>query len=420
MTGAARPMTRTTRGPPPRFPAQRSPRQRTLRVVGQGAVLAILIAGAVVATADPNNLGLLWYIPYAGVGTLLVIRRPRTSIGWILLGLGWAHAIVTVRVPATLEQYTNGTFDLPGDLLAVVHSLSIGALFYLYLVLATVFPSGRFPSGRWGRLGRLAVAAGAVVAAAGLVMPTINAEVIGSPTAIHVPNPIAVLPDLAIWRLVTPETAAFPIMILVLPAAISLFVRARQARGIEREQLRWIAASIGLVVSAVITGFALWYIVPASADSGLAWIPAAFAFPTVPISVGIAVLRYRLYEIDRIISRTVGWALVTFALLAVFAGCVVGLQALLAGVTQGQTLAVAGSTLVAAAAFQPVRRRLQSMVDHRFNRARYDAERATTAFGERLRDQIDLDALSTDIIGVLDLALRPAQVSVWIRSARGP
>jgi hypothetical protein len=318
------------------------------RRAGQAAVLGLVVAGVIVATASGSGVALSWFIPFAGVGAILVIRRPRTSIGWILLGLGWAHLLVTVSIPGTVEQFANATFDMPGDLFVVVHNASIAVLFYLYLVLATVFPSGRLPSGGWGRLGRIALAAGLFMVVAGCVMPIINAEIVGYPTVVHVRNPIAFMPDLAIWRMITPETAGFPIMALVLPAAVSLGVRVRRSSGTEHQQLRWIAASIGIVVLAVICGFVLWYLVPGSAESGLAWIPAYVAFPTVPIAIGVAVLRYRLYEIDRIISRTVGYLLVTTLLVIVFTAVVVGLQAILTPFTQGETVAVAGSTLLAA------------------------------------------------------------------------
>jgi hypothetical protein len=137
----------------------------------------------------------------------------------------------------------------------------------------------------------------------------------------------------------------------------------------------------------------------------------------VPVAVGIAVTRHRLYEIDRLLSRTIGWALVTGLLLALFGATVVGLQALLADVTQGQTLAVAASTLVAFALFQPVRRRVQSAVDRRFDRSRYDGERTAAAFADRLRDQIDLASLETDIGATVAAALRPTSTGVWIRLA---
>jgi membrane protein implicated in regulation of membrane protease activity len=146
-----------------------------------------------------------------------------------------------------------------------------------------------------------------------------------------------------------------------------------------------------------------------------AWVPASVAFMFPPIAIGIAVTRHRLYEIDRLISRGLSWAVLSGLLLAVYAAAVLVIQTLLGGVIQGQTVAVAGSTLLAAALFQPLRRRVQVAVDHRFNRARYDAERTATDFAERLRDEVDLATVSGDIVGVVDTALRPTTIGVWIR-----
>ena len=137
----------------------------------------------------------------------------------------------------------------------------------------------------------------------------------------------------------------------------------------------------------------------------------------VPLAVGIAILRYRLYEIDRIISRTIGLALVTGLLIAVFASSVVALQAALTGFTQGQTLAVAASTLVAFSLFQPVRHRVQRAVDRRFDRARYNGERTAAAFADQLRDEVDLPSLQRQLAGVVGTAVRPDGVAIWLRDA---
>ena len=134
-----------------------------------------------------------------------------------------------------------------------------------------------------------------------------------------------------------------------------------------------------------------------------------------PFAIGIAVTRHRLYEIDRLISRGLSWAVLSGVLVAVYAGGVLLLQTLLGGVIQGQTVAVAASTLLAAALFQPLQRRVQGAVDHRFNRARYDAERTATDFADRLRDEMDLASVSGDIVGVVDTALRPTTIGVWLR-----
>jgi DNA integrity scanning protein DisA with diadenylate cyclase activity len=156
--------------------------------------------------------------------------------------------------------------------------------------------------------------------------------------------------------------------------------------------------------------------VPGS-ENGLAWFPALVAFPTVPIAVGIAVLRYRLYEIDRIISRTIAWAVVTGVLVGVFFGAVVALQALLTDFTQGETVAVAASTLVAAAVFQPLRRRVQRAVDRRFDRAAYDARQTVEAFARRLRDEVALDAVVTDLLEMVATSMKPTSLALWLRPA---
>ena len=176
--------------------------------------------------------------------------------------------------------------------------------------------------------------------------------------------------------------------------------------GGRRHRLCWIAVVGGIVLGAL---------VPQALDEGIVWIPAIVAFATVPISVGIAVLRYRLYEIDRIVSRTISWAMVSAVLVAVFFGLVLVAQAAFASITSSDTLAVAGSTLFVAALFQPLRRRVQAGVDRRFNRARYDAERTVTAFAGRLRDDVDLDQLRAAITSTVGRTVQPASVSLWLR-----
>ena len=150
-----------------------------------------------------------------------------------------------------------------------------------------------------------------------------------------------------------------------------------------------------------------------------AFLLSVFGLLLVPVSVWIAVTRYRLYEIDRLISRGLSWAVISGLLVAVYAGAILLLQTVLGDVIGGQTLAVAGSTLLAAALFQPLRRRVQTAVDHRFNRARYDAERTTTDFAERLRDEVDVDHLRTALAATASGAVHPTGVGVWLRPAPG-
>jgi hypothetical protein len=381
------------------------------------ALAALMIAGAVVAA--PSGIGLVWFVPYAGVGTLLAIRRPGTSIGWLLLALSWGIALVMTPVDATPALFNDGS---PGPILAlfaVAQSASGLAMFLMLAILAIVFPSGDLPVGRWGLIARLGLALGCVMLAASIVMPVIPVSFPGYATGVGVRNPVGVLPDLPFWSLITPDTAILPIIVLLAGSVISLFVRFRRGAGIERQQLRWITATLGLLILGVFGGFAINAVVPGASDLGVAWIGPIVAIPLVPVAIGVAVLRYRLYEIDRIISRTISWALTTGLIGSLFGGLIVALQALLAPLTSESTLAVAGSTLAAAAVFQPVRRRVQAAVDRRFNRRRYDADRTIEAFAEHLRGVTDLDEIEGSAVDAVARALGPSLATVWIRSSPG-
>lgn len=194
----------------------------------------------------------------------------------------------------------------------------------------------------------------------------------------------------------------------------ALVVRWRRGSTLERTQIKWVAAaSVVLLVGEIAS--LLTFDPTNPLGNPITFAAATLCTAVVPLAMGVAILRYRLYEIDRLISRTIGWAIVTGLLVAVFAGAVVGLQALLAGFTQGQTLAVAASTLVAFALFQPVRRQVQRAVDRRFDRARYDAERTAGAFADRLRDETDIETVTADLTATTRAALAPAGLGIWIR-----
>ena len=382
----------------------------------QVAVVGLVVAGAFVgagSTAPP--LWLVPFVPFAGIGALLAIRRPRTSIGWILIGLGWSFVILVAPVHATVQQFADGTVGIPWAVLAIAQGGGGPAAFFLFAVLATVFPSGRLPTGRWGVLGWAALGVGLTIVVAGYVMPVISVNLADHKAYAPVRNPIALLPDLALWRLVTPDTSIFPIMFVTVAAAVSLVVRMRRARGTERQQLRWIATSLAFALAGVGTGFAVGYVMPGSSASGLAWIPAIIGFTSVPMAVGIAVLRYRLYEIDRIVSRTISYLIVTGVLGGVFVGVVVGLQAILVSITGSGGIPIAASTLVVVALLQPLRRRVQGVVDRRFDRARYDADQTVRTFAARLRGNLDLGAVSAEILGTATSAVRPTAATIWLR-----
>jgi hypothetical protein len=224
-----------------------------------------------------------------------------------------------------------------------------------------------------------------------------------------------VLPWFAPWAVVGDGVLLLTQLALLAVAAASLLVRYRHASGIARLQLRWLVSAVTSVVAALGIGIGLLAILGDSIGT-LVWLPAIVACPTVPLAIGVAVTRHGLFEIDRIVSRTIGWTLVTGALAVIFAAMVVGLQALLSRFTQGETLAVATSTLVVFALFQPLRRRVQSAVDHRFDRARYDADRTVDTFAEQLRNEVDLSRLRVALVDTVEDALRPGSATVWLRA----
>jgi hypothetical protein len=207
--------------------------------------------------------------------------------------------------------------------------------------------------------------------------------------------------------------AALPFALLLAVAAV--IVRMRRSVGVERAQLKWFVAAniaVGAFWTLSLAGVA-------RPNPTIFDVLAAGSLSLPPIAVGVAILRYRLFEIDRIISRTLSWAAVTGLLGAVFVGLVVGLQALSADITGTNTLAVAASTLAVAALFQPLRRRIQSAVDRRFNRARYDAQRTTDAFSEQLRNEVDLVRLRAAVVDTVEEAVRPVRATVWLRAGSG-
>jgi hypothetical protein len=406
--GTAHPRATGAATAPPRVPARR-----------RGLVVRIgfgILAVAGLLLAIRSSYGLLWFVPYTAVGTVLIIRRPRMSIGWLLLAIGWLLVVQSAPVGATVEQFSAGTVPWPLLVLswAAGGPLGFGG-FLLLACLAIVFPSGRLPDDRWGRGARIILAAVTVLVALAAVGPTINVNLIDAPNGAIVRNPFAVAPDAWIWQALNPTVGFLFFVGLLLSGAVSLVIRHRRASGVERQQLSWVVAAFAFVGVAVIGGLVVGGLVPEALDSGIVWVPAIVAFATVPISVGIAVLRYRLYEIDRIVSRTISWAMVSAVLVSVFIALVLVTQTALASITSSNTFAVASSTLVVAALFQPLRRRVQARVDQRFNRMRYDAERTATAFTGRLRDDVDLDQLRAAITSTIGRTVQPASVSLWLR-----
>jgi hypothetical protein len=386
----------------------------TTRAVVSTLVGAVAVIGLVLATADPFTL--VFYVAYTGVALVLLTRQPTNLVAWLLFGIGLAF-LTTTTPGLDIESLQDGTADGITWLRAWISSWG-GVLSYVgVFLLAAVFPSGRLPAGRWGTF----VLWVTIVSCIGVGLRAVAPTFIVNPEGIReytLANPFAVAPDAMIWtRLPSDLTTVtlVPVVVAVAAAGVSLIVRYRRATGVLRLQLRWVVAAMTLLVGGFLFGLASSAVFGDPGGADWAWIPVIVAFPMVPVAIGIAVTRYRLFEIDRLISRTIGYGLVTVALFGLFAVVNLGTQTVLAPFVRGDTVAVAISTLVVAATFSPLRARLQRLVDHRFNRTRYDHERTLATFADGLRQDLDVDRLFAHIRGSIDAAVEPRSITVWRR-----
>ncbi len=347
-------------------------------------------------------------VPCAAVGIVVTRRQWGNPLGWLFLAIGVCLFLSTAGGDYATLAYRLG-HRLPFGPVALALDQLWGPSLVLFTVAILLFPDGRLPSRFWrGALRVYVVWFAAMLAATGAAL---GGALAAHPVRVDNNGGLVALDYPAGWY-----NAVQGVLILVL-LGLSLTFIARQAlswrraTGERRQQLKWLAS--GATVSIIClflaasssssgNGPTLWGVL-----STLAWMGVA----ALPVSIGVAILKYRLYEIDRIISRTLAYAIVTGLLVGVYAGLVLLATQVLRFHTP---VAVAGSTLVAAALFSPVRRRVQHTVDRRFNRARYNAERTVTAFAARLQDTVDPDAVRADLAGAVHAALEPTHVSVWL------
>ncbi len=379
-------------------------------------LLAVLIVGLALAVADPFTV--VSYLAYVTVGGMVVIRRPRTSIGWLLIAIAFGFIGTSARPDFDIAALKAGTAGIRDTLIAWLAGWSGSADYLLFFALIVVFPSGRLPDRPWRVPTQVALACGAALAVLTASAPTISFNPGGSLDSIEIPNRLAVLPGLPFWSALeslvpSPDFFILPFIVLLLVGATSILVRYRRSSGILRLQLRWLVAAVTFMVAAVLFGLTSLLVFPDTLGT-VAWWPAVVAYPTIPIAIGVAVLRYRLFEIDRIISRTIAYAGVTGVMAATFAGSILAFQALLSPFTQKQTIAVAASTLAVYAISQPALRRIRRAVDRRFDRARYDAERTAASFSGRLRDEVDLATITSDLTATTSGALAPTSFGIWL------
>ncbi|HWD46993.1 MAG TPA: hypothetical protein VHM23_25320 [Actinomycetota bacterium] len=340
------------------------------------------------------------------IGAVVASRRPDHRVGWLLVALGLALA-------ATLFAFSYTRYGLvarPGALPAADYlaGFANGAV-VLYLSLTgwilLLAPTGTLPSPRWRWWARLQLAA--------VVLAFLTAVAEPRPLYPEYPeigNPLGVAALASM-----PLTAAFPVGALLLlvglpVGAVSLLLRFRRARGLERLQLRWLAVGAALAALALVVS--LTALVVEDSDGFVFQAALGVCAMVLPLATGAAILRYRLYDLDRIVSRTLAYGLLTVLLGGGYAVVVLGLGQLLG---RDSSLVVAAATLAVAALFQPARRRIQAAVDRRFNRRRHDATRIIEGFGTRLRDQVDLTTLTGELLAVVDQTMQPTQTSLWLR-----
>ena len=398
-----------------------------------GSVLVVLAAALVLlglnasrlnaSRLDAGQIGLygllsVGVLAYAGAGGLIARRVPGNAIGWLLSLAG-----LSLTVAMLTEQYAlYGLATAPGTVPAakvagVLSAATVALTVILLFVLVLLFPDGRLPSPRWRPvLWALAVVAAGLVAQQFQAGTMISGGITNAPNGpgVSYPNPLGVLPQHG-WFSGLLAGIFFLALVAGLLVVASVFVRRRGASPERRQQLAWLGY-VG-VLTAVWAALLLLaaVIAPGPSNTWLGTVIWSLLFLTpmagIPLACVVAVLKYRLYDLGRIVSRTVSYAIVTGLLLSVYAGVV-----LLATGLTGRTspVAVAGATLAAAALFGPLRSRVQHRVDRRFNRARYSAERMLAAFAARLTEELDADAVTEDLARSVHSALEPAHISIWL------
>ena len=372
-----------------------------------GGAVVVLATAAVVLSALAGQLsihitaGVIIVLTFAGVGLLIARRQPGNPVGWMMVVFTLVYVLGAAANYYAVLFYRLGHRGLPLAALALVLGAVQTLSFAMVPVVIVLFPDGRMPGRRWRR---------AVLAYAGLVAFVIALSMAAEAAAlashaVHL-SPTGNLINsshLAGWLDNPPAWLSVPLLGAIVIIGLSFVghqvISWRGAEGDRRQQLKWLACGGAVAAASLILAAAL----------GVAGLLAGLA--ALPVSIGVGILRYRLYDIDRVISRTLAYALVTGVLVGVYAGLV-----LLA--TQvfrfHAPVAVAAATLAAAALFNPLRVRVQQMVDRRFNRARYDADQAVAAFAARLKDAVDLDSIRDDLAGAIHQALEPAHISVWL------
>jgi hypothetical protein len=375
-----------------------------LAIVGCYAVSGVASGSALADGPAPFVAYTVFVLAFATIGAAVAWLRPANPIGWILLGAGLAYAIGGLA-DSRLEAEGRDGPRLAAWLSTWVWMAGIAPVATFGLLL---FPTGRLPSARWRPVAWLA-AAGSALVVSGLALrpgqltdhPASNPVGLGSPALMDTASGVG----------------AVLLIAAALGAVLSLRARYRRAATVERAQLRWLLLAGVLVALGALAAIAV-ETAGGSSDASNAIVTLSLA--SVPVAMGVAILRHRLYDVDLVLNRTLVYGVLTATLAGAYLAAVLLLQLALSPATQDSGLAIAASTLAVAALFRPARARIQAAVDRRFYRRRYDAARTLEAFGGRLRDELDLEAVSAELRGAVRETVQPAHVSLWLRPVTMP
>ena len=380
--------------------------------VAAGIVLLFLTLAGVPVAASVHQLTLGSYIgdtmivlAFGSVGVVVAVKCPRNRMGWMLLGVAVLYTLNDLGANYSLLDYRQHHGSLPFGGLAVIIEPSWAPTIVLIVLTIVLYPDGRLPSLRW-RWPLRWLCFWAAAWALGAYAIAVNAVIVG-PIRLASGGDLYAVDHPAggwAWWGVAQDIWFASMVAIAIAWLINQSRSYRRLTGERRAQQKWIISGAAVCVLGGMGSIAF----SNAAISG----PLSLGVAALPVAMGIGILKYRLYEIDRIVSRTLAYAIVTALLVGTFVGLVVLTTDVL---PFSSSVGVAASTLAAAALFNPLRLKVQRAVDHRFNRARYDAEATVAAFAIRLRDAVDLDAVESDLLTTVQRALQPAHASVWIR-----
>jgi len=398
---------------------------RLFAVIGLGVTVVGSVAAVAWRIADPapivqntfgfGDLSLVGFgvlgMTFAAVGGILVVRRPSNAVGWVMVIIGLCYALAALAAAVTFSAVADGPAAAGTAAIAAWWAVVFSTIGGLVFALGLIFPTGRGHTPAWDRFVRgLAVLLPAFIIVGFIVRPG-PLQVFPS-----IDNPFGFGPDLRPLLGPQPSAAIAGSLVWFAPIVVwSIVSRYRMSDTIGRQQLKWFVASLLVAIGGIAFAAVASVFTDRPPEAGLAVF--GFAGALVPIAIGLAILRHGLYDIDRIISRTLAYVVVTGLLVAAYVGIVVLVGGPLANVTGGDTISVAISTLAVAALFQPLRRRVQSIVDRRFDRARFDADRTVAAFSERVRDEVDVAMVTADLRDTVRTSVQPDRLEVWLRSA---